>query len=109
MNPQHLARTVDGGMGHFFKEEIMTTPGCKKSGRTHTPYTSKRQAIAGNIALAAREGKIPKSTLKGPSKQMAEGMTLKELKSHSQEAKGKKLPEKASGKWPGHHSPAKPL
>ncbi len=74
---------------------------CKKSGRTHTPYTSEVQTTAGNIALAARKGKIPQSKLKGASKEMAKGMTLKELKSHSKEAKGKKLPE-----YSGH---AKPL
>ena len=64
-----------------------------KSKRPHTPYTSEKQTTAGNIALAAREGKIPKSKLKGASKEMAKGMTLVELKSHSAEAKGKNLPE----------------
>jgi len=63
-----------------------------KSKRPHTPYTSGKQTIAGNIALAAREGKIPRSKLKGASKEMARGMTLKELRSHSKEAKGKDLP-----------------
>jgi len=70
----------------------MTTKVCK-SGRAHTPYTSGAQTTAGNIALAAREGKIPKSKLKGASKEMVKGMTLTELKSHSAEAKGKNLPE----------------
>ena len=72
--------------------------GCigKRGSRKHTPYTTEAQTTAGNIALAAREGKIPKSELKGASKQMAEGMTLKELKSHSAEAKGKDLPYKKS-------------
>lgn len=65
---------------------------CKK----HTPYTSKAQAIAGNIALAAKEGKFPKSKLKGASKEMYEGMTHEELRRHSEEAKGKKLPYKVS-------------
>jgi hypothetical protein len=65
--------------------------------RPHTPYTSEAQTIAGNIALAAREGKIPMSKLKGASEQMAKGMTLKELKSHSAEAKGKDLPYKKTG------------
>lgn len=62
--------------------------------RAHTPYTSDVQTTAGNIALAAREGKFPKSKLKGASKEMAKGMTMKELKSHSAEAKGKDLPHK---------------
>jgi len=66
---------------------------CGGSKRTHTPYTSGAQTVAGNIALAAREGKIPKSKLKGASKEMAKGMTVKELKSHSAEAKGKELPK----------------
>ena len=65
--------------------------------RPHTSYTSKSQTIAGNIALAAREGKFPKSELKGASKEMAKGMTIKELKSHSAEAKGKNLPYKVTG------------
>ena len=66
---------------------------CKSSKRPHTEYTSKAQTTAGRIALAAREGKIPKSKLKGASKEMAKGMTLKELRSHSMEAKGKELPQ----------------
>jgi len=64
--------------------------------RKHTPYTSEAQATAGNIALAAREGKFPKSKLKGASKEMAKGMTMEELKSHSAEAKGKDLPYKTT-------------
>lgn len=71
---------------------------CGGSGRPHTPYTSGAQTTAGNIALAAREGKFPKSKLKGASKEMAKGMTLKELKSHSAEAKGKNLPKYRRGK-----------
>jgi Cdc6-like AAA superfamily ATPase len=66
---------------------------CGSSKRAHTPYTSKAQTTAGNIALAARKGEIPKSKLKGASKEMAKGMTMKELKSHSAEAKGKELPQ----------------
>jgi len=65
--------------------------GCQTT-RPHTPYTSRKQAIAGNIALAAREGSIPKSKLKGASREMAKGMTLKELRGHSKEAAGKNLP-----------------
>jgi len=70
----------------------MTRPGCKS--KKHTPYVSEAQTTAGNIALAAKKGKIPKSKLKGASKQMARGMTMEELESHSKEAKGKKLPRK---------------
>jgi len=69
---------------------------CKGSERPHTPYTSEAQTTAGNIALAVREGKLPESMLKGASKEMAKGMTHEELKSHSAEAKGKKLPKYVS-------------
>lgn len=65
--------------------------------RPHTPYMSEAQTIAGRIALAARKGDIPMSKLKGASKEMAKGMTMKELKSHSAEAKGKDLPYKVTG------------
>lgn len=85
----------------------MTGPGCSKtkSGKRkkHTPYTSKAQATAGNIALAAKKGDLPASELKGPSKQMAEGMTLEELQSHSREAKGKNLPERRGGNMQHKH------
>lgn len=70
--------------------------------RKHTPYVSEAQTTAGNIALAAREGKLPKSQLRGASKEMAEGMTMKELKSHSAEAKGKDLPYKATKRKTEH-------
>lgn len=65
--------------------------------RAHTEYTSAAQTTAGNIALAARKGDIPMSKLKGASKEMAAGMTMKELKNHSAEAKGKTLPYKVTG------------
>lgn len=82
----------------------MTGPGCKrktKKGkhRKHTPYVSEVQATAGNIALAVKKGKLPKSKLKGASKQMARGMTMDELESHSKEAKGKKLPKRKSDRY----------
>ena len=44
------------------------------------PAKSDKQATAARIALAAKKGKIPKSKLKGASKQMAAGMTKKQLK-----------------------------
>lgn len=74
-----------------------TRPGCGKKTkkgkrRKHTPYTSEAQATAGNIALVVKKGKLPKTKLKGASKQMHRGMTLDELESHSEEAKGKALP-----------------
>jgi len=81
---------------------------CGGSKRKHTPYTSEAQTVAGNIALAVREGKLPKSKLQSASKEMAKGMTLKELKSHSAEAKGKELPKyvKKSASGSGVFTPA---
>ena len=81
---------------------------CGESKRKHTPYTGGAQAIAGNIALAVREGKLPASKLQGASKEMAKGMTLKELKSHSAEAKGKELPKyvKRSARGSGVFTPS---
>lgn len=72
------------------------------SDRKHTPYTSEVQATAGNIALGVKEGKLPKSMLKGASKEMAKGMTGKELKSHSAEAKGKELPHRVGKRTTEH-------
>ena len=47
------------------------------------PAESKKQAIAARIALAAKKGKLPKSKLKGASKEMAKKMSKKELKKYS--------------------------
>lgn len=73
-----------------------------KKHRAHTPYTSEAQTTAGNIALGVKEGKLPKSMLKGASRQMYKGMTHKELKSHSAEAKGKDLPYKTTKRKMDH-------
>lgn len=70
--------------------------------RKHTPYKSEAQTTAGNIALAAKEGKFPKSKLRGASKEMYQGMTHEELKSHSKEAKGKDLPYKVTKRKMNH-------
>ena len=43
------------------------------------PAKSKAQQKAAGAALSAKRGDTPKSELKGPSKQMAESMTEKEL------------------------------
>ena len=82
----------------------MTRPGCGKKTkkgkhRKHTPYKSEVQATAGNIALAVKKGKLPKSKLQGASKQMHRGMTMAELESHSAEAKGKNLPKEKSDRY----------
>ncbi|QRM55489.1 DUF3008 family protein [Sinorhizobium sp. BG8] len=43
------------------------------------PATSKAQQKAAGAALAAKRGEIPKSKLRGASKEMLESMTEKEL------------------------------
>jgi hypothetical protein len=59
------------------------------------PAKSKAQQKAAGAALSAKRGDTPKSKLAGPSKQMAESMSEKELeKLASTKRKGK--PEHAS-------------
>jgi hypothetical protein len=59
------------------------------------PAKSKAQQKAAGAALSAKRGDTPKSKLKGPSKQMAESMSEKELeKMASTKRKGK--PEHAA-------------
>ena len=43
------------------------------------PAKSKAQQKAAGAALSAKRGDTPKSRLKGPSKQMAQSMSEKEL------------------------------
>lgn len=43
------------------------------------PATSKAQQKAAGAALAAKRGEIPKSKLKGASREMEESMTEQEL------------------------------
>jgi hypothetical protein len=43
------------------------------------PAKSKAQQKAAGAALSAKRGDTPKSKLKGPSKEMAESMTEKQL------------------------------
>ena len=61
----------------------MSKGGCSKSGRKHTPITSKAQRGLMGAELARRragkEGRMP-------------GITEKELASHLKESKGKNLP-----------------
>jgi len=64
----------------------MSSKGCKKSGRKHTPITSEAQRGKFGAELRRRkEGK--KSRMKG--------ITTEELRSHLKEAKGKELPARA--------------
>jgi hypothetical protein len=59
------------------------------------PAKSKAQQKAAGAALSAKRGDTPKSKLKGPSKNMAESMSEKELeKMASTKRKGK--PEHAA-------------
>lgn len=58
---------------------------------------SKKQQMAAGAALSAKRGDIPKSRLKGASKQMAESMTEKELDKLAS-TKRKKLPKSADKK-----------
>ena len=61
------------------------------------PAKSGAQQKAAGAALSAKRGDTPKSELKGPSKQMAESMSEKELeKMASTKHKGK--PEHAAKK-----------
>ena len=52
------------------------------------PAESKKQATAARIALAAKKGKIPKSKLTGASKEMAAGMSKKQLKKYTKTKPG---------------------
>jgi Protein of unknwon function (DUF3008) len=61
------------------------------------PAKSKSQQKAAGAALSAKRGDTPKSKLKGPSKQMADSMSEKELKKMAS-AKRKGKPEHAAKK-----------
>ena len=64
--------------------------------RLAMPAKSAAQQKAAGAALSAKRGDTPKSELKGPSKQMAESMSEKELeKMASTKRKGK--PEHVGG------------
>ena len=71
---------------------------CPKKKRKHTPIVSKAQRGAMGAAYAAKRGKIPKSKLKGPAREMAKSMPKAELRRHLKESKGKKLPQKVAKK-----------
>lgn len=57
------------------------------------PAKSKKQQMAAGAALSAKRGEMPKSKLRGASKQMAESMTEKQLDEMAS-TKRKKLPTK---------------
>ena len=59
------------------------------------PARSKKQQMAAGAALSAKRGEMPKSRLRGASKEMAESMSENELHDLAS-TKRKKLPKKAS-------------
>lgn len=61
------------------------------------PARSKVQQEAAGAALAAKEGKIPVSSLKGASKKMEESMTEQQLRDFAA-TKRKDLPEEIGKK-----------
>jgi hypothetical protein len=63
----------------------------------HMPAKSKAQQKAAGAALAAKRGDMPKSKLKGASKEMEKSMSEKQLKEFA-ETKRKPLPNKKGAK-----------
>lgn len=61
------------------------------------PATSKSQQRAAGAALSAKRGETPKSKLRGPSRDMYESMSEKELEDFA-ETPRKGLPEHADDK-----------
>jgi len=57
------------------------------------PAESKKQQMAAGMALAAKEGKMDPSELKGAAKQMYDSMTVEQLREYAQ-TKHTNLPEK---------------
>jgi hypothetical protein len=64
------------------------------------PAKSKKQQMAAGAALAAKRGKKPKSSLKGPSRSMEKSMSEKQLRDVAK-TKRKPLPTKKSAAKPG--------
>lgn len=60
------------------------------------PATSKQQQKAAGAALAAKRGEVPKSKLRGASRQMFESMSERELDMMAS-VKRKKLPRRSAG------------
>jgi hypothetical protein len=61
------------------------------------PAKSKAQQKAAGAALAAKRGEMPKSKLKGASREMEKSMSESELEDFA-ETRRKELPEKRSDK-----------
>ncbi len=73
----------------------MTTAVCKKSGKKHTPITSKRErGLFGAAYGAKKKGKGKPSYV--PSSLWSQSMPIMSM--HLKESKGKKLPKRVKGK-----------
>jgi hypothetical protein len=69
----------------------------RHKGVTPMPAKSKAQQKAAGAALAAKRGEMPKSKLKGASREMEKSMTEKELEEFAG-TKRKSLPQKQNQK-----------
>ncbi len=67
------------------------------------PAKSKKQQMAAGAALSAKRGEIPKSKLKGASKEMAGSMSEKQLRELASTPR-KSLPRKKSSTKAGTRS-----
>jgi hypothetical protein len=67
------------------------------------PAKSKKQQMAAGAALSAKRGEIPKSKLKGASKEMAGSMSEKQLREMAATPR-KSLPRKKSATKAGPRS-----
>ena len=63
----------------------MTTKSCRKSGRKHTPITTKKEMKAMGKAYSVKKGESSVSSLGGASKEIYEGMSRAELRRHLKE------------------------
>jgi hypothetical protein len=70
------------------------------------PAKSKKQQMAAGAALSAKRGERSRSSLRGPSKQMASSMSEEELRRMAS-AKRKKLPRRAAKKTAARKSTAR--
>jgi hypothetical protein len=69
----------------------LTKSGCSSKSEIFVPARSNKQQMAAGAALAAKRGKRPKPSLRGPSRQMAKLMAKKQLRDIAK-TKRKNLP-----------------
>jgi Protein of unknwon function (DUF3008) len=91
--PDFLDVDKDGNKKESFKKAVSDKKK-KESGKIEEKAVSQAQQKAAGIALAAKKGKLPKSELKGASKEMA-NMSKKELEKFAG-TKHKGLPKKVT-------------